>query len=129
MNKKGAEGVIWLRVVYFVMALVIVVIVYGFLSERLENTLHLGYASRELAMNIDVASAGPGGKLVIRESFNEEFYVKTKDGEINVKSAKDNKSIEYWYFAGNDPGLNYDSGKKAGKDFICESGRGCQLNG
>ena len=74
MNKKGAEGGLWLKIFYFILALVIVVFTYNFLSGRIEDNLYLGYVSRESGLNVDAETQ----QLNFPTSVQVSYYITPK---------------------------------------------------
>ncbi|HLC62798.1 MAG TPA: hypothetical protein VJJ21_00595 [Candidatus Nanoarchaeia archaeon] len=129
MNKKGAEGFLWLKVFYFILALIIVILLYGFLSGKLSSIIFLGYASREIGMNIDAVKIFDDGDVKITEEFKEPLYLEIKDSKVNVRSAANNRSLEYDFFDG-DNEVEYSSGDKAYKKFVIEKNEGgVEING
>ena len=97
MNKKGAEGGLWLKIFYFILALVIVVFTYNFLSGRIEDNLYLGYVSRESGLNVDAGLSSPGGKIAIKEEFKKPLLFKFEKDNVFVKNPGTNRGIEYGY--------------------------------
>ena len=97
MNKKGAEGGLWLKIFYFILALVIVVFTYNFLSGRIEDNLYLGYVSRESGLNVDAGLSAPDGKIVIREEFRKSLLFKFEKDKVFVKNPGTNRNVEYGY--------------------------------
>ena len=116
MHKKGVEGVVWLQVFYVVLALLIVIFAYQYLSGKLGDRIFLGAASGGLSLDIDGGLSNPGGRVVIEERLREPVLVRVADGSVEVISDKSKKGFSREFYA--DGRLRFDSGKKAVDTFV-----------
>lgn len=118
MHKKGVEGVLWMQVFYVVLALLIVIFTYQYLSGKLSNRIFLGQSSGALSLDIDGGLSSPGGKVVIEEKLRQRALVRVVDGSIEVTSEVSQKSYAREVYA--DGELQLDSGKKAVDTVVLE---------
>lgn len=114
MHKKGVEGALWMQVFYVVLALLIVILTYQYLSGRLGNQVFLARGSAALALDIDGGLSKPGGRLVIEEQLQKPASVQVAGGNVEVSA--EGKSSSRALYA--DDRLQLDSGKAGKKIFV-----------
>ena len=130
MGKKGAFSILGLRVSYFILAIIIVFFIYNFLDAKTGETINLGYASREMGLNLDSVYNAPGGKVIINERFKEPLFFNIEKGDIEVKAPSSNRSLNYYYVGdGFYDDLDFENDKEIKVVKIVKDDKGVMING
>jgi len=116
MNKRGAIGVLWLYVFYVILAIVIVFAVYQFANAKVTETIDVGYASRQVSLDVDTSLASYGGNIEIKETFQKPLLFNINKKEVTVINPNTTTEVDYHFF----PDLTYGEIESSNKKAVSE---------